>query len=53
MDKEIQNYHQSLSQTEQEICNLLYDVINTSLSKSEHKLWLTQAKKIQWDYKTL
>ncbi|MBL0955528.1 MAG: DUF1801 domain-containing protein [Leptospira sp.] len=39
MDKEIQNYHQSLSQTEQEICNLLFEVINTSLSKSEHKIW--------------
>ncbi|PJZ38423.1 hypothetical protein CH354_04165 [Leptospira levettii] len=39
MDKEIQNYHQSLSQTDQEICNLLYEVINTNLPKAEKKIW--------------
>ncbi|GGH58552.1 hypothetical protein HNQ91_000446 [Filimonas zeae] len=39
MLQEIETYHNSLSATDQEIANLLYEVICESLPEAEHKIW--------------
>ncbi len=37
--KEIQAYHNTLSVTDKEICDLLYTEINSSLPEFENKIW--------------
>lgn len=39
MSPEIQNYHENLTESEQEICNSLYQIITENLPESEHKIW--------------
>lgn len=39
MNPEIQNYHNNLSDSEKEICDLLYKIINENLPESKHKIW--------------
>lgn len=39
MNPEIQNYHNNLSDSEKEICEFLYKIINENLPESEHKIW--------------
>lgn len=39
MNLETQSYHNNLTDSEKEICNLLYQTINENLPKSEHKIW--------------
>lgn len=39
MDKKIQDYHNSLSDSDKAICNLLYQEICNGLNDAEHKLW--------------
>lgn len=39
MNTEIQNYHNKLSDSEKEICDFLYEIINENLPESEHKIW--------------
>lgn len=39
MITEIQSYHSNLTGSEQQLCNLLYEIINENLAESEHKIW--------------
>ncbi|WJS94318.1 DUF1801 domain-containing protein [Flavobacterium johnsoniae] len=39
MSQEIQNYNDSQSLEDKEICNLLYSIINKKLAKAESKIW--------------
>lgn len=39
MNQEIQNYNDSQSLEDKEICNLLYSIINKNLSQAESKIW--------------
>lgn len=39
MSQEIQNYNNSQSLEDQEICNLLYSIINKNLANVESKIW--------------
>lgn len=39
MSQEIQNYNDSQSLEDQEICNLLYSIINKNLANAESKIW--------------
>ncbi|SMC32053.1 DUF1801 domain-containing protein [Moheibacter sediminis] len=39
MISEIQNYHDDLTDSEKEICNLLYELIEENLPESEYKIW--------------
>jgi len=39
MSQEIQNYNDSQSLEDQEICNLLYSIINKNLADAENKIW--------------
>lgn len=39
MSKEIQDYNDSQSLEDQEICNLLYAILNENLTESESKIW--------------
>ncbi len=39
MSQEIQNYNDSQSLEDKEICNLLYSIINKNLAKAESKIW--------------
>ncbi|RZJ51482.1 MAG: DUF1801 domain-containing protein [Chryseobacterium sp.] len=39
MNKEIQAYNDSQSDTDKEICNALYNIINENLADAESKIW--------------
>lgn len=39
MSQEIQNYNDSQSLEDKEICDLLYSIINKNLTKAESKIW--------------
>ncbi|CAM3426831.1 DUF1801 domain-containing protein [Flavobacterium chungbukense] len=39
MSQEIQNYNDSQSLEDKEICDLLYSIINKNLAKAESKIW--------------
>ncbi|MBB4801981.1 hypothetical protein HNP37_002042 [Flavobacterium nitrogenifigens] len=39
MNQEIQNYNDSQSLEDKEICNLLYSIINKNLAQAESKIW--------------
>lgn len=39
MKTKIQNYHDDLTDSEKEICDFLYQLIEENLRKSEHKIW--------------
>ncbi|MBN9483978.1 MAG: hypothetical protein BGO70_10255 [Bacteroidetes bacterium 43-93] len=39
MNKEISAYHESLSPSDQEICNALYEEIHSNLADAENKIW--------------
>ena len=39
MVPEIRSYHNNLTDSEKEICDFLYQIIDENLSESEHKIW--------------
>ena len=39
MNQEIQNYNDSQSLEDKEICNLLYSIINKNLAQAESRIW--------------
>lgn len=39
MKPETQSYHNNLTNSEKEICDLLYQIIDENLPESEHKIW--------------
>lgn len=39
MEIETQSYHDNLTNSEKEICDLLYEIINENLPESQHKIW--------------
>ena len=39
MVPEIRSYHNNLTDTEKEICDFLYQIINENLPESERKIW--------------
>lgn len=39
MDKEVSAYHKALAAADKKICDALYEIISTNLSKAENKVW--------------
>ena len=39
MKAEIQNYNNAQTDSDKEICNLLYEIINENLAEAENKIW--------------
>jgi hypothetical protein len=39
MKQEILDYHQSLEDSDREICDALYSIIQHALPQAEHKIW--------------
>ena len=39
MNKEIHEYHKTLSETDRDICDTLYEITSNSLTEAENKIW--------------
>jgi hypothetical protein len=39
MNKEVEAYHNNLTDFEKKICDTLYHIINENLLQAEHKIW--------------